>query len=125
MGEPRVGWVLYDADCGVCSRWTASWTPTLERLGLTIAPLQSPWVSDRTGIALSDLLSDVRLLENNGSLISGADVYRYVLRRIWWAYPLYLLSTAPGLSRAFDWIYRTFARHRMRVSAGCRLPGAG
>ena len=45
------------------------------------------------------------------------------MRRIWWAYPLYLLSAAPLLSRVFDWAYRTFAinRHRFsRAHAGCR-----
>jgi hypothetical protein len=51
-------------------------------------------------------------------------VYRYVMRRIWWAYPLYLLSMVPGLSRVFDWSYRTFARNRTVISASCDLPRA-
>jgi predicted DCC family thiol-disulfide oxidoreductase YuxK len=122
--EPRAGWVLYDGDCGVCSRWVPSWGPTLARLGLGIAPLQSSRVQERTGLAPADLLSDIQLLLNDGSLISGPNMYRYVMRRIWWAYPLYLLSKTPGLSRVFDWGYRTFARHRVRFSASCGLPGA-
>jgi predicted DCC family thiol-disulfide oxidoreductase YuxK len=124
IGEPRAGWVLYDGDCGVCSRWVPSWAATLARLGLGIAPLQSSWVQERTGLAPADLLSDIQLLENDGRLISGPNVYRYVMRRLWWAYPLYLLSKTPGLSRVFDWGYRTFARHRMGLSASCGLPGA-
>jgi hypothetical protein len=68
------------------------------------------------------LLTDLRLLHRDGSLTSGADVYRYVMRRIWWAYPLYLLSVTPGLRKAFDWGYRTFAQHRMRISASCGVP---
>ena len=122
-GEPRSGWVLYDGDCGVCSRWVPSWAPTLSRLGLAVAPLQTSWVEERTGIARADLMSDIRLLGVDGSLLSGADVYRHLMRRIWWAYPLYLLSKLPGLSRGFDWAYRTFARHRMRISTSCGLPG--
>ncbi len=120
--DPPEGWVLYDGDCGVCSRWVPAWGPRLARLGLDIAPLQSPWVLERLGQGQDDLLRDIRLLGANGSVISGADVYRYVMRRIWWAFPLYLLSKAPGLSRVFDWGYRTFARHRTRISASCGLP---
>ena len=68
-------------------------------------------------------MSDIRLLGVDGSLLSGADVYRHLMRRIWWAYPLFLLSKLPGLSQGFDWAYRTFARHRMRISTSCGLPG--
>jgi predicted DCC family thiol-disulfide oxidoreductase YuxK len=121
-GEPRAGWVLYDGDCGVCSRWVQSWGPALQRRGLAIAPLQSAWVQERTGLSPADLLSDIRLLQPSGQLLSGADVYRYLMRRIWWTYPCYLLSKVPGLSQLFEWAYRTFARHRMRVSASCGLP---
>jgi predicted DCC family thiol-disulfide oxidoreductase YuxK len=115
------GWVLYDGACGICTRLAQFWEPTLQRLGLSIAPLQSPWVQERLGLPRDKLLDDLRLLRPDGQFISGADVYRYIMRRIWWAYPLYLLSKAPGLSRLFDWTYRTFARHRMRISATCGL----
>ena len=121
---PRTGWVLYDADCGVCSRWVPAWAPWLERSGLAIAPLQSSWVPARTGLTPGNLLSDIRLLELDGTLYSGADVYLYLMRRIWWGYPLYLLSRTPGFRQLFNWAYRTFARHRMRISASCSLPGA-
>jgi predicted DCC family thiol-disulfide oxidoreductase YuxK len=120
--QPAAGWVLYDGDCGICSRWVPSWGPTLGRLGLGVAPLQSPWVEQRTGMRADDLLSDIRLLQPDGRLISGADVYRYVMRRLWWGYPLYLLSLVPGLRAFFDWGYRTFARHRSQISASCGLP---
>jgi predicted DCC family thiol-disulfide oxidoreductase YuxK len=122
--EPRTGWVLYDGDCGVCSRWVTSWEPKLLPYGLSVAPLQSPWVEERTGLKRSELLQEIRLLEPDGTLHSGANVYRFLMRRIWWAYPMYLLSLVPGLRLGFDWAYRTFARHRMRISASCGLPGA-
>ena len=73
--QPRVGWVLYDAVCSVCTRLARSWRGTLGRLGLTVAPLQSPWVSERTGLEGATLLQDLRLLENNGRLVSGPEVY--------------------------------------------------
>lgn len=122
--EPREGWVLYDGDCGVCSRWVTSWGPALQRRGFAIAPLQSPWVQERTGLPAAHLLSDIRLLRLNGELLQGPEVYRYMLRRIWWGYPLYLLSTVPGFSHVFDWTYRTFARHRTLISSRCGMPPA-
>jgi predicted DCC family thiol-disulfide oxidoreductase YuxK len=124
MSQAREGWVLFDAGCGICSRWVPSWEPTLNRLGLAIAPLQSSWVQERTGMTPGDLLTDIRLLRPDGSLLSGADVYRFVMRRMWWTYPLYLLSEIPGLRGLFDWGYRKFARHRMQISDSCGLPPA-
>jgi hypothetical protein len=94
----------------------------LRRLGLNVAPLQSDWVRERTGLGTDQLLSDLRLLRPDGSLLTGPDVYRYVMRKIWWAYPLYLLSNVPGFRQVFDWSYRTFARHRLRISSTCGLP---
>lgn len=121
LDHPAKGWILYDGDCGVCSHWVPRWRTTLSRLGLEVAPLQSAWVEERTGLAHDALLTDLRLLRNDGSIIAGADVYRYVMRRVWWAYPLYLVSVVPGFRQVFDWGYRTFAQHRMRISASCGI----
>jgi acetyl esterase len=115
-GAEPLGWVLYDGGCGVCSRWVPFWAPTLARLGLAVAPLQAPWVAARIGLSPEALLADIRLLLRDGRLVSGADVYRHVMRRLWWAYPLYLLSAAPGLRWIFDRSYRWFAEHRLRIS---------
>ena len=72
-----------------------------------------------------ELVEDLRLLLANGEQVLGAEVYRHVMRRIWWAWPFYVLSCVPGLHRVFDWSYRTFARNRYRVSRACRLSGSG
>ena len=117
-----IGWVLYDDSCGFCRRWIPFWASTLRRRGFAIAPLQSEWVVQALNVPQEDLLFDLRLLLADGEQVRGADVYRHVMRRIWWAYPLYLLSKVPGVSQLFEWAYRTFARHRMQISASCGLP---
>ena len=119
--QPPNGWVLYDRDCGVCSWIVTKFGAILASRGLAVAPLQSSWVEERTRLPRDVLLTDVRLLHPDGSLTSGADVYRYVMRRVWWAYPFYILSVIPGLNRVFDWAYRAFARHRMQISASCGI----
>ena len=116
------GWILYDDACGFCRRWIPFWSGTLRRRGLDIAPLQSEWVRERLSLPPDQLLLDLRLLLIDGTLISGANVYRFAMRRIWWAYPLYLLSTAPLLRRLFEAGYRTFANHRLGFSRTCRWP---
>jgi predicted DCC family thiol-disulfide oxidoreductase YuxK len=116
----RQGTVLYDDSCGFCRRWVPFWRDTLSKRGFGIAPLQSPWVRERPGD--DDVLRDLRLLLEDGGDIRGADVYRHVMRRIWWARPLSVLASLPVLRRIFDWGYRTFAENRHRVSRACRFP---
>jgi predicted DCC family thiol-disulfide oxidoreductase YuxK len=117
------GCVVYDDSCGFCRRWVPFWEATLRRRGLRIAPLQASWV--RRILGEEDLLSDLRILFPDGRQIRGADVYRYAMRRIWWAYPLWLLSSLPLLRQIFDWGYRTFAANRHRISRACGLPPGG
>jgi predicted DCC family thiol-disulfide oxidoreductase YuxK len=118
-----LGWILYDDACGVCRRWVPFWEGALRRRGFAVAPLQSEWVQGRLRLDPDELLRDLRLLFLDGSHLAGAEVYRYAMRRIWWAWPAYALSVLPGFRRLFDWGYRTFATHRLRVSAVCGLRG--
>jgi predicted DCC family thiol-disulfide oxidoreductase YuxK len=119
--QQPLGWILYDDSCGFCRRWIPFWEGALQRRGFLIAPLQADWVRERLQLSASELLHDLRLLLADGSQIRGADVYRYATRRIWWAWPVSLLSITPGLRNVFDWGYRTFAKNRFRVSAACGL----
>jgi hypothetical protein len=41
------------------------------------------------------------------------------MRRIWWAYPLYLFSIAPLGKHVFNRAYRSFADHRHWISHTC------
>jgi uncharacterized protein YqjF (DUF2071 family)/predicted DCC family thiol-disulfide oxidoreductase YuxK len=118
---PIKGWVLYDGTCGFCSRWVPFWENTLKKRGFRIAPLQADWVSVRFALTEQELASDFRLLLANGDKLAGADVYRYLMRRIWWATPLYFLSLLPVLRQLFDGGYRAFADNRHRISRACRL----
>lgn len=115
------GWVLYDGSCGFCSWWLPLWEDTLNRRGFQIAPLQAGWVRERLSISDAELMEDLRLLLPDGTQLRGANVYRHVMRKIWWAWPIYCFSILPITSQIFDWGYRTFARNRYRVSKSCGL----
>ena len=118
------GWVLYDGSCGFCSRWVPFWESTLRKRGFHIAPLQSDWVAGNCNLSQEELTSDLRLLLSNGEQLRGAEVYRYLMRRIWWATPVYLLSVLPLLRTLFNAGYRAFADNRYWISRTCHLPGA-
>lgn len=115
------GVVLYDGQCGFCSRWVKFWAGMLGRHGFEIASLDEPWVAERLRMPREELLSDIRLLTVGGQLISGADVYLYVTRRIWWAWPFYAIFSLPGFNRLIHAGYRWFARNRHHISHACRL----
>jgi predicted DCC family thiol-disulfide oxidoreductase YuxK len=119
-GEPR-GRVLYDDACGFCRRWVPFWGLTLRKRGFEILPLQSAWVREHLRLTDAELLEDLRLVLQDGGQVAGAEVYRYLMRRIWWAYPVYLFAVAPGLRSVFNWGYRTFARNRYRFSRACGM----
>ena len=87
------------------------------RRGFEIAALDEPWVAERVKMPYEELLTDIRLLTAEGQLISGADVYLYVTRRIWWAWPFYAIFSLPGFNRLIHVGYRWFARNRYCVSA--------
>jgi predicted DCC family thiol-disulfide oxidoreductase YuxK len=113
------GWVLYDGECAVCRSWLRLLTNVLARKGFVTAMLQEPWVAERLG--RDGLLSDLRLLTSDGKIIAGADAYLYVMRRIWWTWPLYALFNLPGFKTVFRAGYRWFANNRYCVSSACRL----
>lgn len=119
--KPPAGWILYDGSCGFCRRWIPFWENSLRRRGFGIALLQQDWVMGKLKLPPEKLLDDLRLLLADGTHLAGAEVYRYAMRRIWWALPLYLFSVLPGCRQVFDFGYRTFARNRYRVSGVCGL----
>jgi predicted DCC family thiol-disulfide oxidoreductase YuxK len=119
--EGERGTVLYDGQCGFCSRWVRYWSGVLKDGGFGIASLDEPWVAARINMPHSELLSDIRLLTSEGRLISGADVYLYVARRIWWAWPFYAIFSLPGLNWTIHRAYRWFARNRYHISRTCRI----
>ena len=121
MKEEIRGWVLYDGVCGFCSRWVPFWENTLRKRGFLIAPLQADWVAEKFNLSENEVTSDLRLLLAHGEKLAGAEVYRYLMRRIWWAWPLYLFSIAPVTKSLFGWGYRTFANNRYRFSKACGL----
>jgi lipase maturation factor 1 len=124
VADPPRGWILYDADCGFCTRW--AWR--LARIGRVgsrgfhLAPLQAPWVRQRLGMSEADLLHEMRVLTVDDQLYGGADALLFLARQVWWSRPLATLARAPGALPLLRALYRWVARNRYEFSPACALP---
>jgi predicted DCC family thiol-disulfide oxidoreductase YuxK len=67
------------------------------------------------GLEADEAARDLRLLLADGPRNDGADVRRYVMRRIAWARPFHASSITPGLRWVFARAYRALADNRFRV----------
>jgi len=119
---PHLGWILYDGSCGFCYWWVHFWQKVVAKRGFTLKDLQTALADGTLAIENDRLLDDIRVLDSEGQLFSGADAYLYVAKKIWWALPFYVLFSLPGFHQVLWSVYRWFNRNRFRVSRHCRLP---
>jgi hypothetical protein len=98
------------------------WEKVVARRGFALKDLQSAWHDGSLKVPHDSLLDDIRVLTRGGDLLSGADAYLHVARRIWWAWPFYAVFSLPGFHSALWWGYRWFNRNRYRVSRYCPIP---
>ena len=108
--------VLYDADCGVCTR-TAGWLRRLDRRGrLELVPLQA------VGTAAADAPPDATLREAlhvraaDGRWSSGGAAMLEILARLPAGTPIARFGRLPLVCRGVDAAYRVVARHRTALS---------
>jgi predicted DCC family thiol-disulfide oxidoreductase YuxK len=129
--KPPRGWVLYDADCGFCTRWAWRIALFVGPRGFHLAPLQAPWVHQQLarlgGRALSEseLLHELRVLTADDAIYGGAEAFVFLARQIWWAWPVAALMWLPGMMSLSRAVYRWVARHRHVASPSCALAAAG
>ena len=120
--SPPRGWLLYDADCGFCSRWAWRIALFVGPRGFHLAPLQAPWVRERLRLPEAELMSELRVLTAGDSLYGGADAFLFLARQVWWAWPLVALAWLPGMMPLARAAYRSIARHHHEISSACALP---
>jgi len=120
-GRHARGWLFYDAECAFCTR-IARWVAVpLRRRGLAVASLQDPRVASLLGMSRAQLLRELRFLDPDGSLHSGAKALLALSREITWARPLLWLSHIPGMDSVLDAAYRWAAAQRNCHSLQCSV----
>lgn len=132
VAAPARGWVLYDADCGFCTRWAWRLGRIVGPRGFHLAPLQAPWVRPALKLSSGELLEELRVLTAEGAVYGGADALIFLAKQIPWARPLARAARLPGMMPLLRAAYRWVARHRHTFSRACAVgalrtipPGVG
>jgi predicted DCC family thiol-disulfide oxidoreductase YuxK len=115
------GWVFFDRDCSVCTSLARRFRRTLETRGFGLAALQDPRVRALLSLPPEDLLREMRVATADGNVYGGAQAIVFLVRQIWWAWPLYAVAKLPGMPRVLDASYRWFADHRTCMSGTCSI----
>lgn len=116
-----VGWVFYDGECRLCLRWVKRLRGTLDRRRFGMLPLQSQEASHLLGVTGPAPLKEMRLLLPEGRNFGGADAIAEIARRIWWAWPLWILSRLPGAMPFLRAAYRVLAANRHCMNGVCLI----
>jgi predicted DCC family thiol-disulfide oxidoreductase YuxK len=115
------GWVLFDAQCLLCTRLARRFEPLLRKHGFALVPLQTPWVRERLAKCGGELLSEMRLLTPHGNIYGGADALIALAQQIWWARPLYWFARLPLVRAALRKVYVWVARRRSCLGGRCEI----
>jgi predicted DCC family thiol-disulfide oxidoreductase YuxK len=115
------GWIFYDAVCGVCTAGRRRTGRLFESRGFRWVPLQTPGTAERLGVSENELWTEMRLQIADGRVLGGIHAWGYLLRRVWWLWPVGALLRIPLLRELADTTYRWVARNRYRFSGRCRI----
>jgi predicted DCC family thiol-disulfide oxidoreductase YuxK len=116
----NAGWrlkLLYDGDCPFCRR-EVDWLARRDRAGaVALEDIAAPgFDAARYGLRQKQVEGVIHAQLPDGRLVTGMEVFR----RLYAAVGLGWLMAPTGwplLRPVFDWAYRVFARHRVRLGA--------
>lgn len=117
--------VYFDSQCGFCVSTVRRFERVLARRGFALVPLQSPGAARLLGVSEADLLTEMRVRLDDGTVLGGAAAVAAVARRIWWAWPLWAISRVPGLMALMQVAYRWVARNRYCLNSVCEITPGG
>ncbi|MEO5803852.1 MAG: DCC1-like thiol-disulfide oxidoreductase family protein [Verrucomicrobiota bacterium] len=118
-GKEPIGWIFYDAECALCLRWLRRTERLLNRRNFKFVPLQTTWAKERLGLTPATALAEMRLMRADGRIFGGADAVMEIARKIWWAWPAWMMSKIPGVILFCRAIYRFIANNRHCANNAC------
>ncbi len=113
------GEVFFDANCPICVFGARRLSGFFGRRGFRWSPLQTAGTAERLIISDAELRSEMKLLHLKGKVIGGIDTWIFLLRTVWWLWPLGMFLRLPGIHLLADSIYRWLARKRNCFSGSC------
>jgi predicted DCC family thiol-disulfide oxidoreductase YuxK len=125
--QVRGGWILYDAECAMCTDLVTRVGAAFRARGFDHAPLQKAWVQQRLGLTPEQSLAEMRVLTLDGRTLGGADAVVYLAGEIcqsrlpWCAWLFRLLSKMPLVMRLLRYGYRWVAARRSCRQGSCAV----
>jgi predicted DCC family thiol-disulfide oxidoreductase YuxK len=119
--------VLFDADCGFCSR-TAEVLRRLDRhRGLELIAVQRAHLVRPDAPPEARLLETIHVRDAGGTWATGGAAWVRIAAAVPWLRPLSLVARVPLLDRLVEPVYRLVARNRHLLSRAfgadaCRFP---
>lgn len=117
--------LYYDSECGFCVSSVRRFERVLARRGFSLVRLQSPGAGSLLGVSEADLLTEMRVRFDDGTVVGGAVAVAAIARRIWWAWPLWAISRVPGAMALMRVAYRYVARNRYCLNNVCEITPGG
>jgi len=111
--------VFFDGDCPLCAKEIdlLRRLDRAERIGF-VDIAAADFDSAAVGVEYGALMDQIHGRLPDGTLVEGVEVFRRLYAAVglgWLVAPTRL----PGISHALDWAYRTFAKHRLRLTGRC------
>jgi len=117
-----VATVFFDGSCAFCRAGIRLARRLFPNPAFRWLPLQTSGVPEQLGLPESVLLTEMKIQLANGHVLGGIDAWNYLLRSVWWAWPVGILLSLPGLHWLGQAGYRWVARHRYCLGGSCALP---
>lgn len=123
--------MLYDSDCPFCMLEVKAMRRLNRKGHLGLVDIAAPdFDPSEYGRTLDELMGTIHGVRGDGTLVTGMATFReaYAVLGLGW---LWAPTGWPVLRPLFDWGYRLFARHRIRLgrvfgrscdTQNCRIP---
>ncbi len=117
--------VFYDGACPLCLREIRMLRYFDRQARIRFTDISaSDFLPTDYGLTMTEFMSEIRGRLPGGQWIKGVEVFR----RLYGAIGLSLLvavSRVPGISHLLDWLYRLFAKNRLRLTGRCNTSDCG
>lgn len=110
--------VLFDADCGFCTKTAHQLPGRWFKSRVDLQPLQQADL-ETLGLELDEVLALMHVVRSDGSMAIGHVAWAEILRHSRQPWPVVgRLLTAPGLNRLAAAVYAWVAEHRDKMPGG-------
>lgn len=112
--------VLYDGQCRFCRSQIAILRRCDLSGSLQFTSLHDTSVAaDFPELSYDDLLEQMYVVSRAGQARGGAEAVRYLSRKLPLLWPLAVLLHVPGSLPLWKALYRSIARHRLKIAGSC------